>query len=429
MDPHTPLPGPGSDLSPGSALSSDTAALDNAAHQAPADPLTQEVAGALERSPQQRTWLQGAILLAVTLAMFAMSGIISAGPADLLLLIAVLLFHEGGHYLGMRLFNYQDVRMFFIPFFGAAVSGRSTSVQGYKEAIVILLGPLPGIVLGVALGTVCMFQDSPILRSAAVMLLAVNGFNLLPLLPLDGGRLLHLIVFSRQRHLEVAFRLVTAVLLVLCGWALGAWLLAGLGVFMLLGIHGNFQMSKVSEALRVPLPPGAALNLSTQIPPERALPLIDGVRAAFPQVKHVPTLVNLTRQVWERMHMRPPGVLASLMLLALYAGAFLGTPIVALLFHLPIKTVTSNTRPDGTVTRSEVVRSWGRLQTTTELDASGRYHGRHRVFFPPTGRILVEGTFVDGRAEGVWITYGPEGQILSRTTYRQGRLAPAVIAP
>src|SRR5438045_2319376 len=52
------------------------------------------------------------------------------------LLIAVLLFHEGGHALGMRLFGYRDVRMFFIPFFGAAVQGRPRGAVAWKHAVV-----------------------------------------------------------------------------------------------------------------------------------------------------------------------------------------------------------------------------------------------------------------------------------------------------
>src|SRR5687767_5738358 len=178
-----------------------------------ADPQTEAVLAALAQKAPDRTWVQGLVLLAVTLVLFASTGLFSSTPADILMLVGVLLFHELGHYVGMRLFNYQDVKMFFIPFFGAAVSGRATSVAGYKEAIVLLLGPVPGIALGVVLGAVCMFRDLPQLRQLSMLLLALNAFNLLPLLPLDGGRLVQLIIFSRQRHIEALFRVLVAVLL------------------------------------------------------------------------------------------------------------------------------------------------------------------------------------------------------------------------
>src|SRR5690348_9012590 len=64
-------------------------------------------------------------------------------PTGLAVLVAVVLFHEAGHALGMRWFGFRDVRMFFIPFFGAAVSGRPRGAAAWKDAVVSLLGPLP----------------------------------------------------------------------------------------------------------------------------------------------------------------------------------------------------------------------------------------------------------------------------------------------
>ena len=80
------------------------------------------------------------VLLVLTLAAFILSELRSDGSLRKLgVLLGVLLFHELGHYAGMRLFGYRDVRMFFIPFFGAAVSGRREGVAAWKEAIVLLL--------------------------------------------------------------------------------------------------------------------------------------------------------------------------------------------------------------------------------------------------------------------------------------------------
>jgi Zn-dependent protease len=384
------------------------------------DPLTAEVAQALERPPPQRTWLQSALLLGISLILFGMAGFFQSTPTDLALLVGVLLFHETGHYVGMRLFNYQDVRMFFIPFFGAAVSGRSTSVQGYKEAIVLLLGPLPGIVLGLAIGVSCMFHDSPLLRSAALMLLALNGFNLLPLLPLDGGRLVHLIVFSRQRHVEALFRILTAVLLGVVAWAMGAWLLAIPAALILLGTQLNFHVSKLGQELRGPSETGEKLDLSQKIPHDRAVPLIERVRGTFPQMKQPATLANVVRQVWERMHLRPPGLAASVLLLGVYVLAFLGTPIAAVCFQIPVQSVVTDRDEDGTLVRRQEVRSWGRLQLSTELDTHGRLHGRHVEYDPMTGKVTVEGAYADGLQHGLWSYYDLESNVTRFQQFDRG---------
>ncbi len=49
----------------------------------------------------------------------------------------------------------------------------------------------------------------------------INGFNLLPVFPLDGGRLLNQILFSRNRYLEGVFQFLAAVALVAYGAAHG----------------------------------------------------------------------------------------------------------------------------------------------------------------------------------------------------------------
>src|SRR5438067_1346578 len=65
------------------------------------------------------------VLLVLTLAAFILTQLKSSGSAlNIAMIVAVLLFHELGHYAGMRVFGYRDVRMFFVPFLGAAVSGR-----------------------------------------------------------------------------------------------------------------------------------------------------------------------------------------------------------------------------------------------------------------------------------------------------------------
>ena len=119
--------------------------------------------------------------------------------------IGILLFHELGHYVGMRMFGYRDVRMFFIPFFGAAVSGKRVGVAAWKDGVVTLLGPVPGILVAFILGAQSQTL-SPATYAVAMSMVSINAFNLLPLAGLDGARLLQLLLFSRHRWLELGFQ-------------------------------------------------------------------------------------------------------------------------------------------------------------------------------------------------------------------------------
>jgi Zn-dependent protease len=161
-----------------------------------------------QQQSRKKSWVTNIIILAVSLLIFFQLGLFEAGLHSVVMLIGVLLIHETGHLLGMRLFGYKNVQMFFIPLFGAAVSGESRDVAAYKRAIVSLLGPSPGIIIGCVLMLMFGATGREDYLNTAAMFLFINCFNLLPFYPLDGGRFLYQVIFSRNRYLELCFRIV-----------------------------------------------------------------------------------------------------------------------------------------------------------------------------------------------------------------------------
>jgi Zn-dependent protease len=145
------------------------------------------------------------LLLVGSLVAFMLVRSSSDSLRSVVVLIGILLFHELGHYVGMRVFGYRDVRMFFIPFFGAAVSGKRVGVAAWKDGVVTLLGPVPGILVAFILGAQSQTL-SPATYAVAMSMVSINAFNLLPLAGLDGARLLQLLLFSRHRWLEIGFQ-------------------------------------------------------------------------------------------------------------------------------------------------------------------------------------------------------------------------------
>ncbi len=102
------------------------------------------------RNPKR---LAASWVLVGSLVLFLLVGRGERSLGALAVLVGVLLFHELGHFAGMKAFGYRDVRMFFIPFFGAAVSGKRAGVAPWKEAVVLLLGPVPGVLRGLQLAS------------------------------------------------------------------------------------------------------------------------------------------------------------------------------------------------------------------------------------------------------------------------------------
>src|SRR5436190_714030 len=102
--------------------------------------------------------------------------------------VVLLLVHEMGHVIQLRREGVPASAPLFIPFLGAAVGMKRMPDDAAAEARVGLAGPVLGSIG--ALGAVAVWQatGSDLFRALAFIAFFLNLFNLLPVLPLDGGR-------------------------------------------------------------------------------------------------------------------------------------------------------------------------------------------------------------------------------------------------
>ena len=102
--------------------------------------------------------------------------------------VALLFVHEMGHYIQMRREGVQPSWMVFIPFLGAAVGARSLGGSALAEARVGLAGPVLGTIGTLVVAGIYWATGEDFWRALAFVGFFLNLFNLLPVLPLDGGR-------------------------------------------------------------------------------------------------------------------------------------------------------------------------------------------------------------------------------------------------
>ena len=105
-----------------------------------------------------------------------------------LLLVTVIFIHELGHFIAMKVFGYKSVNMTFVPFVGAYVSGQVINLSKKNKLIVLLAGPVPGIIIGCIIFYLHQQNFEAAYFKIALSFLALNLFNLLPIFPLDGGQ-------------------------------------------------------------------------------------------------------------------------------------------------------------------------------------------------------------------------------------------------
>lgn len=169
------------------------------------------------------------------------------------ILLAVVALHEGGHYLAMRWTGYRNLSVFFLPGLGGLATGEKPTATPLEKTLVFLAGPLPGLVLATAgLFTVGSGAVGGLPGWFTEFLLAcavVNYLNLLPLVPLDGGRVVETLLFARWPLLRFAFAVFGFAALAVAGVALGDVVLLVLATFLAFGLVHQWRVTRLARAL------------------------------------------------------------------------------------------------------------------------------------------------------------------------------------
>ncbi len=165
-------------------------------------------------------------------------------------LVGTLLIHESGHFIAMKVLGYRAVNMMFIPLVGAYVSGTATRLSRRNKLLVLLAGPVPGMLLGSLLLLLHQYLQQPLFYSLAMPLLLLNAFNLLPIYPLDGGQFFQVLFYRAGRYLQYAFLILSAALLLWFFFRLHYnWLLLMIAALVMLRIRSLFFADRVRRQL------------------------------------------------------------------------------------------------------------------------------------------------------------------------------------
>ena len=102
--------------------------------------------------------------------------------------VVLLFVHEMGHVIALRREGIRASLPMFIPFLGAVISARSLGENAAAEARVGLAGPILGSIGAGLCVVIWQITGDDYWRALAFTGLFLNLFNLLPVVPLDGGR-------------------------------------------------------------------------------------------------------------------------------------------------------------------------------------------------------------------------------------------------
>lgn len=185
-----------------------------------------------------------------------------AGVAMVLMVFSCVLLHELGHAWAARRFGIRTPDITLLPIGGIARLERIPE-RPREEIVVALAGPMVSAVLAALFGAASGFSLPPLdgdIREWGQLcskLFTINSglllFNMLPVFPMDGGRVLRALLalrFSYRRSTRIAATIGQGLAIVfgLAGLWLPAPLLLFIGVFLFLSAGSEASQVDLREA-------------------------------------------------------------------------------------------------------------------------------------------------------------------------------------
>ncbi len=164
--------------------------------------------------------------------------------------LLVLLIHEFGHFFAMKAFNYSNVKLFVLPLLGAYVTGKKSTISQRQMSVVILAGPVPGILIGFALLMYNLYHPNERIEMLGNIFFVLNLFNLLPFIPLDGGRLLEALFVNHNHIIRVVFTVISIICILLLALVLKSIFFVIIPVSMIFDLIMEIKNHKVREYLK-----------------------------------------------------------------------------------------------------------------------------------------------------------------------------------
>lgn len=152
------------------------------------------------------------------------------------MIMASLFFHEYGHIWAMKRCGLKTKGIYFIPFVGVAAVSEGTFETRRNEAYIAIMGPIWGFGLAIVTLMGYYYTGNALFAAAAGWMAMINLFNLLPINPLDGGRIMKSIAFSIDSKIGLIFLIIGIIISIF----LTFW--AGLILFFILLLIGSLEL-------------------------------------------------------------------------------------------------------------------------------------------------------------------------------------------
>jgi Zn-dependent protease len=175
----------------------------------------------------------------------------------------LLLVHEYGHIWAMKRCGIKTKGIYFIPFLGAAAVAEEDFKSRANEAYISMMGPIFGLFVFGGTFLLYLISHNIIFLAILTFIAFIQVFNLLPINPLDGGRLVKSVAFSIRTKLGIWFMVLSSALAIFLALKLGLALLVIIGIIGILETILELRNKKKAEQI--------ADEMKDIDPPEQAI--------------------------------------------------------------------------------------------------------------------------------------------------------------
>ncbi len=166
-----------------------------------------------------------------------------------LVLIACLVAHEYGHVKAMQYFGIKTKGIYLVPFVGGLAVADDKINTRWQDVVISIMGPCFGLMMSVLCLILYGLTELELFAGAAVLGSLLNLFNLLPILPLDGGHVIKSISFSMRSWIGLSVCTAGIVLGAFISYVFGLFLLVFFLIIGMIEIGTQWQQRHLSHLI------------------------------------------------------------------------------------------------------------------------------------------------------------------------------------
>ena len=136
---------------------------------------------------------------------------------EMFIILGIVLFHELGHYIAAAYFKWRINKVMLWIFGGVMDTDEHGNRPVMEEIIVTIAGPFQHVIiyLFVYIGSYLTIIPPSIMDTVFIYNTTILIFNLLPIWPLDGGKLLFFLI-SKKFSFQKAYHMIIITSMILC---------------------------------------------------------------------------------------------------------------------------------------------------------------------------------------------------------------------